>query len=105
MAKVSVVVPTYDEVGNLRELTRRLFEASNAAKLDIELLFAEDESETTAQSVAIVEELAKEGFGVRMHVRQAADGRGLSHRTAFWQVNRRTIVARQSSQTRCTVHR
>lgn len=78
MAKVSVVVPTYDEVGNLRELTRRLFEASKAAKLDVELLFAEDESKTTAESVAIVEELSKEGFAVRMHVRRAAEGRGLS---------------------------
>ncbi|KAH8061836.1 dolichyl-phosphate beta-D-mannosyltransferase [Aureococcus anophagefferens] len=43
-AAVSVVVPTYNETLNLRPLTERLFKATRAAALDVDLLFADDES-------------------------------------------------------------
>lgn len=77
--KVSVVVPTYNEVGNLRELTTRLFDtAAKDAGLEMDLLFAEDESSATEASVEIVDELRKQGYPVRMHVRRRGEGRGLS---------------------------
>ncbi|KAJ8604024.1 hypothetical protein CTAYLR_003385 [Chrysophaeum taylorii] len=78
MAKVTVVVPTYNEVENLRPLTERLFAAASKAKLEVELVFAEDESVGTPASVAIVTALEKEGYAVAMRVRRAREGRGLS---------------------------
>ena len=41
---LSVIVPAYDETLNIRPLTERLFAATRAAKLDVELLIADDES-------------------------------------------------------------
>lgn len=75
---VSVVVPTYNEVENLRPLTQRLFAATRAAGLDVELLFADDESSGSDASENIVKDLASEGYKVRMHVRRRHEGRGLS---------------------------
>jgi len=74
---VSVVVPTYNEAANLGELTRRLFAATKDFG-EVELLFADDESEGTAESEAVVRRLQAEGYAVRMHVRRRGEGRGLS---------------------------
>ena len=76
--QVSVVVPTYDETDNLRELTCRLFAAAKKANLEVELVFADDESPGSAASAKIVEELKGEGYAVRFHGRKASEGRGLS---------------------------
>ena len=41
---LSVIVPAYDETLNIRPLTERLFAATRAAKLDVELLIADDKA-------------------------------------------------------------
>ena len=58
--QVSVVVPTYNETLNLRPLTERLFKATRAAALDVDLLFADDESVGSVESAAIVAALRSE---------------------------------------------
>ena len=68
----------YDEVDNIRPLTERLFKATKAAGLEVELLIMDDESKGTARTEAIVGELASEGHEVRIHVRRKGQGRGLS---------------------------
>ena len=80
MAKksLSVVVPTYNEVGNIRPLTERLFKATRAAGLAVDLLVMDDESEGTAATETIVAALAAEGYPVRIHVRRRGEGKGLS---------------------------
>ena len=78
LRKVSVVVPTYNETLNLRPLTERLFAAAKEASLEVELFFADDESEGSAESAKIVEKLAWEGYCVRLETRKRSEGRGLS---------------------------
>ena len=75
---LSVIVPAYDEALNIRPLTERLFAATRAANLNVELLIADDESKGSAATAAIVAELAKEGFDIRFHGRKRSEGRGLS---------------------------
>lgn len=76
--QVSVVVPTYNETLNLRPLTERLFKATRAAALDVDLLFADDESVGSVESAAIVAALRGEGYAVRLETRPRSAGRGLS---------------------------
>ena len=76
--QVSVVVPTYNETLNLRPLTERLFKATRAAALDVDLLFADDESVGSVESAAIVAALRGEGYAVRLETRARSAGRGLS---------------------------
>jgi len=77
-SSLSVVVPAYDESLNIRPLTERLFAATRAAKLDVELLIADDESKGSMATAQVVAELAKEGYAIRLHARKRAEGRGLS---------------------------
>ena len=77
-ARLSVVVPAYDEAPNIRPLTERLFAATRAAKLDAELIIADDESKGSEATRLAVEALAAEGYCVRLHARKRAEGRGLS---------------------------
>ena len=75
---LSVVVPAYDEALNIRPLTERLFAATRAAKLETELIVADDESSGSEATREVVEALAKEGYSVRLHARRRSEGRGLS---------------------------
>lgn len=78
--KVSVVVPTYKEDGNVAELTRRIFATMRKANLECELIIMDDDSGApTLKTVAIVKELHdKEGYNVRIRVRTKQEGKGLS---------------------------
>ena len=62
--KLSVIVPTYDEVDNVEPLTERLFAATKKAGLEAELVFVDDESKGTAETEAIVARLAAKGHPV-----------------------------------------
>lgn len=77
---LSVVVPTYNETLNIRPLCERLFKSlrSVASNLSAELLIVDDESAGSKQTIDIVNELAKEGYPIRIHARTKAQGRGLS---------------------------
>lgn len=77
---LSVVVPTYNETLNIRPLCERLFASMKKknANLPVELLFVDDESVGTQQTLAIVKELEKESYPVRIHSRKKSEGRGLS---------------------------
>jgi len=75
--ELSVIVPTYDEYENIRELCTRLFKAIEKAGLKAELLVVDDESKGTEQTVDIVNEL-KKSYPIRIHCRRKAEGRGLS---------------------------
>ena len=63
---------------NIRPLTERLFRATKAAGLTVELLVMDDESKGTAATEAIVKALQAEGHAVHIHVRRKGEGRGLS---------------------------
>ena len=76
--QLSIVVPTYDEVPNIRPLTERVFATTRKAGLEAELLFVDDESKGSAETVKIVESLQSEGFPVRIHARKKVEGSGLS---------------------------
>jgi dolichol-phosphate mannosyltransferase len=75
---LSVVVPAYDEAPNIRPLTERLFTATRKAKIDTELLIADDESKGSAETARVVAELATEGYPIRLQARKRSEGRGLS---------------------------
>mmetsp|Transcript_22978 Transcript_22978/g.50266 ORF Transcript_22978/g.50266 Transcript_22978/m.50266 type:complete len:270 (+) Transcript_22978:268-1077(+) len=75
---LSVVVPAYDEAPNIRPLTERLFAATRAANIEAELIVADDESKGSEATRDAVEQLAKEGYAVRILMRRRAEGRGLS---------------------------
>ena len=76
--KLSVIVPTYNEVDNIRPLTERLFKATKERGLTVDLLIMDDESVGTAKTEAIVKELQNEKYPIRIHVRRKGEGRGLS---------------------------
>uniref|UniRef100_A0A7S2TTV9 Dolichol-phosphate mannosyltransferase subunit 1 n=1 Tax=Lotharella oceanica TaxID=641309 RepID=A0A7S2TTV9_9EUKA len=75
--ELSVIVPTYNEYENIRELCTRLFKATKEAGLTTELLVVDDESKGTIATNAIVEELQK-SYPIRIYIRSKAEGRGLS---------------------------
>lgn len=76
--QLTVVVPAYNETPNIRPLTERLFKATRAAGLDVELLIADDESAGSEDTKREVAALAAEGYGIRVHARRRVEGRGLS---------------------------
>lgn len=76
--KISVVVPTYNETENIRPLCERLFKALKDADISGELLFADDESAGSDDTVKIVNELKAQGYNVRIHCRKRSEGKGLS---------------------------
>lgn len=75
---LSVIVPAYNEVDNIRPLCERLFKSLKAEGIRGELLVMDDESAGTEATKKIVAELATEGYEVRIHARTKAEGRGLS---------------------------
>jgi len=76
--ELSVIVPTYNETENLRPLAERLFATMKTAGITAELLIVDDESPGSDDSKRIAEELASEGYKVRIHCRKKVEGRGLS---------------------------
>lgn len=76
--QLTVVVPAYNETPNIRPLTERLFKATRADELDVELLIADDESPGSEGTEREVAALAAEGYCIRMIARRRAEGRGLS---------------------------
>jgi cellulose synthase/poly-beta-1,6-N-acetylglucosamine synthase-like glycosyltransferase len=76
--ELSIIVPAYDEVPNIRPLTERIFKATRAAKLEVELLILDDESKGTAETIKIVDELKNEGYNIKIHARKKSEGKGLS---------------------------
>ena len=74
------MVPTYNETLNIRPLCERLFSSMKKEdpKLEVELLYVDDESVGSKKTVEIVKELSKEGFPVEIHCRTKSQGRGLS---------------------------
>ena len=74
-AGISVVIPTYNEVENIRPLCERLFKTFKentitktfSDKKQVELLLVDDESAGSEESVKIVEKLQKEGYPIRIH--------------------------------------
>merc|ERR1711865_84918 len=75
---VSVIVPAYNEVENIRPLCERLFAAAKEKKLDVELWVMDDESPGTAETERIVAALQKEKYPINIHVRRKGEGKGLS---------------------------
>ena len=76
--RLSVIVPTYNEELNIRPLTERLFAATRTAKLEVELLIADDESVGSEETARAVAALAQQGYAVRLCARKKTEGRGLS---------------------------
>lgn len=75
---LSVIVPAYNEVENIRPLCERLFKALGDAGITGEMLVMDDESKGSAATIEIVSALAKEGYPVRIHARKKSEGKGLS---------------------------
>merc|ERR1719265_925385 len=76
--ELSVIVPTYNETGNIRKLCERLFKATKEAGLTAELFVVDDESPGSEETAKIVEALQKEQHPIRIHQRKRSEGRGLS---------------------------
>lgn len=76
---LSVVVPTYNEVKNVRPLCERLFKALKDANISpAELLIMDDESKGSAETEEIVTKLKAEGYEIRGYFRKKKEGKGLS---------------------------
>jgi len=75
--QLSVIVPTYNEVDNVKPLCERLFAAAGKHNLDIDLLLMDDESVGSDATKAIVDELSKK-YAIRIHCRKKTEGKGLS---------------------------
>lgn len=75
---VSVIVPTYNETENVKPLCERLTVAMKDAGIETEILIMDDESPGSAETVKIVNELAKDGKPVKIHCRKKEEGKGLS---------------------------
>jgi dolichol-phosphate mannosyltransferase len=86
--QLSVVVPAYNEVGNIRPLCTRLFATFDKEGLEGELLVMDDESHGSVETKAIVEKLQKEGYAIRGHFRTKEQVQALL----------RTLIHRHSDQ-------
>ena len=76
--KLSVVVPCYEEALNIKPLCTRLFKATRAANLDVELLLIDDYSgKGTEDTKKVVDDLKKEDYNIRIHVRMPNEGKGI----------------------------
>lgn len=76
---LSVIVPAYNEVTNIRPLCERLFKALESAGIKpAELLIMDDESKGSDETEKIVKELKTKGFEIRGHFRKKSEGKGLS---------------------------
>ncbi|MGW0552078.1 glycosyltransferase [Streptomyces altiplanensis] len=86
---LSVVVPTFNEAGNIRELLRRIGAAVTTAGLTAEVIFADDSTDHTCQ---VVEDAARSSpLPVVLHHRAVATGglggavvEGIARSTAPW---------------------
>jgi len=75
---LSIIVPTYNETENVKELTERLTKAMKDAGIEAEILVVDDESKGSDETAKIVQELADKNHPVRIHSRKRSEGRGLS---------------------------
>lgn len=75
---ISVIVPTYNETGNVRPLCERLTKALKEADIEADILLVDDESPGSDETASIVKELAGAGHPVRIHCRKKSEGKGLS---------------------------
>lgn len=75
---LSVIVPAYNEVENIKPLCERLFKTVKEAGLETELVVVDDESVGSDETAGIVKKLGDEGFPIRIHCRKKSEGRGLS---------------------------
>eukprot|EP00127_Corallochytrium_limacisporum_P000864 Clim_evm7s28 gene=Clim_evmTU7s28 len=72
--EVTVVIPTYEEAGNIPKLTQEIFESVREAGLTTELLIIDDNSQDGTTEVC--EKLRSEGYNIRLVTRTSE--RGLS---------------------------
>eukprot|EP01134_Creolimax_fragrantissima_P006389 CFRG6389T1 len=72
--KASVVVPAYQEQPNIRLLCERVFTATRAQNIVVEMIIVDDNSQDG--SVEVVKELQDEGYDIKIEVR--TEERGLS---------------------------
>ncbi|MGW7052576.1 glycosyltransferase [Streptomyces sp. NPDC054887] len=86
---VSVVVPTFNEAGNIRELLRRITAAVTSAGLSAEIVFADDSTDHTCQ--VIEDAAASTPLPVVLHHRAVPSGglggavvEGVARSTAPW---------------------
>lgn len=75
--QLSVIVPTYNEVDNVKPLCERLFAAGKKHNLEIDLLLMDDESVGSDATKEIVDNLART-YAIRIHCRKKSEGKGLS---------------------------
>ena len=74
---LSVIVPTYNEVENIRPLVERLTNSFPTPK-NLEILIMDDESPGSFETAKIVKQLQDDKYPVRIHQRSKKEGRGLS---------------------------
>lgn len=77
---ISIVIPTYNEVENVKPLCERLFKTLRAElpNTPSELLLVDDESVGSEETERIVKQLAEQKYPIRIHRRYKKEGRGLS---------------------------
>lgn len=75
---LSIVIPTYNETENVKELIERLTKAVKSAGLEADILVVDDESSGSEKTEQIVKDLAGQGHACRIHRRYKKEGRGLS---------------------------
>jgi dolichol-phosphate mannosyltransferase len=76
--ELSIIIPTYNEVENVKPLCTRLCAAMKEAGLTADILIVDDESVGSAETEKIVNELQKTHSEVRIHCRKKTEGGGLS---------------------------
>ena len=69
MSRISVVVPTYNEAGNVRNLTAQINSALNG--IDYDIIFVDDSSDNTPE---VIESVMSENPNVRMKHRTGETG-------------------------------
>lgn len=75
---LSIVIPTYNETENVKELITRLTKSTKDAGIDADILVVDDESPGSQKTQEIIEELATQKHPCRIHCRKKVEGRGLS---------------------------
>lgn len=55
-----------------------MFKTLRAAQVDGELILVDDQSDQTERTRGIVRQLQLEGYPIKIHVRMASEGKGLS---------------------------
>jgi glycosyltransferase involved in cell wall biosynthesis len=88
--ELSVIVPVYNEVDNLEPLSREVHSVLDAAKIDFELIFADDGS--TDDTPRVLDRLASESPRVRVVTLRRNSGQTAALSAAFDQARGRVLV-------------